>query len=118
MKEVLSTNPQALAVAFMDMASGFLLGMQVRDDAQREELEVAAHSAVQLCAAPVVDPKELDSDESYDESYVASPRRLYAYARVPSRRDLVVVGLARGDANVPLFRAWIRGVAERVGRDS
>jgi hypothetical protein len=74
-----------------------------------------ALAAAQLCSAPRVDGSTYDSEEACDESFVAAARWIHAYARVPTRRDLVVVGLAPGDANLALLRAWIREVAERVG---
>lgn len=117
MKEALASRPDAVALACMDTRSGLLLGIQVRGDVPRDDVEVAAFSAAQLCSAPPAggptdDP---DAEEECDESFVASSRWVHAYARVPSRRDLVVVGLAAGDANLALLRAWIREVADRVG---
>ena len=114
MKDALAARPEAVALACMDTRSGLLLGLQVRGEVPRDDVEVAAFSAVQLCTVPR--PGGLDEgDEVCDESFVASAQWVHAFARVPSRRDLVVVGLAPGNANVALFRAWIRQVAERVG---
>ena len=118
MKEAFSSQSEAVALACMDTRSGLVLGLHVRGDVPRDDVEIAALSAAQLCSAPsTASPlTELDEPEiPCDESFVASTRWVHAYARVPSRRDLVVVGLAPGDANVALLRAWIRKVAERVG---
>ena len=114
-KEALSTRGDAVALACMDTRSGLLLGIQVRGDVPRDDVEVAAFSAAQLCSAPSTGVPTDDAGEDCDESFVASARWVHAYARVPSRRDLVLVGLAPGDANIALLRAWIRQVAERVG---
>ena len=112
MKEELAARPDAVALACMDTRSGLLLGLEVRDDTARDDVEVAALSAAQICSVPA---PEADETEDCDESFVASARWVHAYARVPERRDLVVVGLAPGHANVALLRAWIRRIAERVG---
>lgn len=113
MKEALASRPDAVALACMDTRSGLLLGMHVRGEVPADDVEIAAFSAAQLCSAPAPDTD--DVDEPCDETFVASAHWVHAYARVPNRRDLVVVGLAPGDASVVLLRAWIRQVAERVG---
>lgn len=113
MREELKAKPDAVALACMDTRSGLLLGLEVRPDAARDEVELAALSAAQLCSVPV--PGSEDETEDCDESFVASARWVHAYARVPARRDLIVVGLAPGNANVALLRTWIREIAERVG---
>ncbi|MBX3186721.1 MAG: hypothetical protein KF819_06885 [Labilithrix sp.] len=119
MKEALASRPDAVALACMDTRSGLLLGLQLRgDEVERDDVEIAAFSAAQLCSAPPPPgaDDELDvDDEACDESFVASARWVHAYARVPTRRDLVVVGLAPGDTNVALLRTWIRRIAEQVG---
>lgn len=114
MKEALASRPDAIALACMDTRSGLLLGVQVRGDVARDDVEIAAFSAAQLCSAPATD-SPFGEDEECDESFVASSRWVHAFARVPRQRDLVVVGLAASDANVALLRAWIRKVAEQVG---
>ncbi len=116
MKEALAARSDAVALACMDTRSGLLLGLHVRGDVPRDDVEVAAFAAAQLCSAPpeTVTPAE-EPDETCDESCVVSSHWVHAYARVPSRRDLVVVGLAPGNANLALLRAWIREVAEQVG---
>ena len=121
MSEALATRSDAVALACMDTRSGLVLGIQVRGDVAREDVEVAAFSAAQLCSAPPVAEAEAPpedaviEDEDCDDAFIASARWIHAYARVPTRRELVVVGLAPGDANVALLRAWIREVAEQVG---
>ncbi|MFO0676222.1 MAG: hypothetical protein U0169_06790 [Polyangiaceae bacterium] len=115
MKEALASRPDAVALACMDTRSGFLLGLQVRGDVARDDVEIAAYSAVQLVSAPGTSDDLEGLDEDVDESFVASARWIHAFARVPNQRELVVVGLAPGDANVALLRAWIRQVAGSVG---
>ena len=111
MRDALADRPDAIALACMDMRSGLVLGLQVRADVPRDDVEAAAFSAAQLCTAPSSE----EGDEACDESFVASSHWVHAFARVPARRDLVVVGMAPGDANVALFEAWIRQVAAGVG---
>ena len=105
-KNELAARPDAAALACMDTRSGLLLGLETRDEAVREAVEIAASSASEMCSAP--------DDDACDESFVVSPEWVHAFRRVPRRRDLVLVGVARGDGNVALLRAWIRQVAERV----
>ncbi|MBS2014572.1 MAG: hypothetical protein JST00_16920 [Deltaproteobacteria bacterium] len=118
MREALGARPEAVALACMDTRSGLLLGIQVRGDVPRDDVEIAAYSAAELCTAPSIDDVDTSSGEECDETFVASSRWVHAYARVPTRRDLVVVGLAPGDANVALLRAWIRQVAAQVGPEA
>lgn len=106
MRAELAAEPKAAAVACMDTRSGMLLGLEARAEVARDAVEIAASVAQQLCSGP-------DGDAG-DESFVVSSGWVHAYRRVPRRRDLVVVGVARGDANVALLRAWVRQVAERV----
>lgn len=98
MRSELAARSDAVALACMDTRSGLLLGLEVRPDIG-QDLELEALVAVQ----------------SLDEDLVASARWVHAYARVPAKRDLILVGLAPGDANVALFQEWIRKIAERVG---
>ncbi len=113
-KEELAQRPDVVALACMDTRSGLVLGMEVRDEGERDNVEFATVSATQLCAAP---PSDDDVEEPVDESFVVSQRWVHAYARVPSDRDLVLLGMAPGNANVALFRDWLKHVAERVGPD-
>lgn len=115
MRAELATRSDAVALACMDTRSGLLLGLEVRGNVARDDVEMAAFSAAQICSAPTADD---DEAEDFDESLVASAQWVHAYARVPARRELVVVGLAPGNANVALLRDWIRKIAERVGLEA
>lgn len=115
MLKALAARPDAVALACMDTRSGLVLGMQVRGEVPRDDVESAAYSAAELCSTPSTTSGVDDLDLPSDEAFVVSSRWVHAFARVPARRDLVVVGLAPGDANVALLRAWIRQVAEQVG---
>ena len=118
MEEALSSRPDAVAIACMDTRSGLVLGMQVRGNVPRDDVEVAAYSAAQLCSAPMPGQLLEDQEQTVDESFVASDQWVHAFARVPRRRDLVMVGIAPGDSNIALLRSWIREVAEHVGPDA
>lgn len=115
MMTALASRPDAVALACMDTRSGLVLGMHVRGDVPRDEVESAAFCAAELCSTPDTRGELDDADVPSDEAFVVSSRWVHAFARVPRKRDLVVVGLAPGDANVGLLRAWIRQVAEQVG---
>lgn len=112
MKEALAARSDAVALACMDTRAGLLVGIEVRGDALRDDVELAAFAAADLCAVPS-QGIEGDRDEC-DEAFVSSSRWVHAYARVPGRRELVFVGLAPGDTNIALLRDWIRHVAESV----
>jgi hypothetical protein len=112
LREALDARPEAVALACMDTSSGLLLSLQIRGDVAADDVEMAALSAAELCAVPA--PREEDGDTSCAESFLVSRRWVHAYARVPRRSELVMVGIARGGANVALLRAWLRRVAERV----
>jgi hypothetical protein len=115
-REALGARPEAVALACMDTLSGLLLGLEVQGDVPRGDVELAALSAAQLCSGPLAAQESVEGfDAASDEALVASTEWVHAYARVPTRRDLVVVGLAPGSANLALFREWVRRVAERVG---
>jgi hypothetical protein len=114
MMTALASRPDAVALACMDTRSGLVLGMQLRGEVPRDDVENAAYSAAELCSAPASGALD-DIEAPCDEAFVVSSRWVHAFARVPARRDLVVVGLAPGDTNVALLRAWIRQVAEQVG---
>lgn len=115
MRDALATRPDAVALACMDTRSGLVLGMEVRAEVARDDVELATLSAAEMCSVPHLDGGIGDGMVDTDESFVASSQWVHAYVRVPSRRDLVVVGLAAGDANVALLRAWLREVAAQVG---
>jgi hypothetical protein len=115
MLKALAARPDAVALACMDTRSGLVLGMQLRGEVPRDDVESAAYSAGELCSTPSTSGDCDDVDLPSDEAFVVSSRWVHAFARVPAKRDLVVVGLAPGDANVALLRAWIREVAEQVG---
>jgi len=116
-EEALASHADALALACMDTRSGLLLGIQTRSGVDRDDVELAASSAAHLCVAPA-GTDLYEEDEPSAESFVTSSRWVHAYARVPGNEDLVVVGVAPGDVNVALLRAWIRSVAARVERNA
>ena len=126
MDEALRAGPDALAIACADVQAGFVLGAAARGEAEREAATTAAACAAQLCAMPRV-AEGLDDDESESlvtsdevdasEALVVSSRWIHAFARVANRPDLVVVGVARGDANVALVRDWVKRVAGGLNGD-
>jgi len=107
MDEALRVSPQVMAIACADVRAGFVLGASARENVEREAAANAAACAAQLCAIPRVE------DEARDASgaMVVSPEWVHAYARVRARPELVVVGIARGDANVAQLLDDVRRVA-------
>jgi hypothetical protein len=119
MDEALRVGPDALAIACADVHAGFVIGASARGEAEREAATNAAACAAQICAMPRLSEGRADDDEIQligDEkdasgALVVSSRWIHAYARVEKRPDLVIVGVARGDANVALVLDWVKRVA-------
>ena len=111
MDDALRTGPGALAIACADVRAGFVLGASARGEAEREAATNAAACAAQLCSAPI--EGDMDGLEEHETAgaLVVSSRWIHAYARVAKRPELVVVGVARGDANVVLLLDWVKKVA-------
>lgn len=108
--DALRAGPEAVAIACADVRAGFVLGASARGDEEREAAANAAACAAQLCATPRL---AVDREDEVDGSaaLVVSSRWVHAYARVDDRPELVVVGVARGDANVALLVDWVKKVA-------
>ena len=115
MREALGARPEVAALACMDGRAGMLLGMYVQGDVPRELVELAAFAAPELCTVPRHDE---DVAEACDDAFVASESWVHAFARVPERPDLVMVGVAARGANIALLRAWLGDVARHVGNHS
>lgn len=114
MREALDARPDVEALACMDGSAGLLLGMYVRGDVPRELVELAALSASDLCRSPELDEAST-ADPGCPEAFVASDAWVHAFARVPNRPELLVMGLAPRGANVALLRSWLGEVAGRFG---
>jgi hypothetical protein len=115
MTTALAGKPEVAALACMDGRAGLVIGMYVRGDVPRDLVEIAALSAPQICSAPRAGTHD-DEDEGCPEAFVASDSWVHAFARVPNRPDLVVMGVAQHGTNVTLLRAWVGEVAGQVGR--
>lgn len=109
--DALRGGPDALAIACADVRAGFVLGAAGRGDDEREAATNAAACAAELCAVPDDHDEEMDAAGAL----VVSSTWVHAYARVSERPDLVIVGVARGDANVALLLDWVRRVAGGLG---
>ena len=117
MKDALDARPDVAALACMDGRAGLLLGMFVKGDVPTDMVELAALSAPDLCSAPSLADGGVEPDACPD-AFVASEDWVHAFARVPERPELVVMGLAQRGTNVTLLRAWLGEVAGRVGQVS
>jgi len=112
MDEALRAGPGAVAIACADVRAGFVLGASARGEAEREAATNAAACAAQLCATPALDDESDGSNEAEGTgALVVSARWIHAYARVSRRPELVIVGVAPGDANVALLLDWVKRVA-------
>jgi hypothetical protein len=110
LRDALAERTDVSALACMDGRAGLVLGLYVKGGVARDDVELAVMSAPELCSGPTTD------GDAPCESFVASTAWVHAFARVPARPDLIVVGVAPGGANVTLLRAWLREVAGRVGQ--
>jgi hypothetical protein len=118
MKGALDDRPDVAALACFDGGAGLVLGMYVQGDVPSEVVEMAALSAPELCAVPRLAGGLEEPGELCPEAFVASASWVHAFARVPERPDLVVMGLAHSGTNIALLRAWLGEVAVEVGRSS
>ncbi len=107
MREALVDRPDVAALACMDGSAGLVLGMYVQGDVPHDLVEMAALAGPQL-----------DADGAGDDATVESEPWVHAFARVPNRPDIVVIGVAQRGTNVTLLRAWLGEVAGQVGRAS
>lgn len=118
MKGALDGRPDVAALACFDGGAGLVLGMYVQGDVPSEVVEMAALSAPELCEVPSVAGGWAEEGEACPEAFVASASWVHAFARVPARPDLVVMGLAHSGTNIALLRSWLGEVATKVGRSS
>lgn len=117
MESALDNGPGALAIACADVRAGFVLGASARGEAEREAVTNAAACAAQLCSAPTLGPVEEDEERAALGALVVSAEWTHAFARVARRPELVVVGVARGDAHVGHLLAWVQAVAGTLPAD-
>ncbi len=114
MRAALEKAPDVAALACMDARAGLVLGMYVQGAVPHDMVELAALSAPQLCSAPRGAP--VGSEDDCPAAFVTSDDWIHAFARVPHRPELLVMGLADRNATVALLRAWLGEVAGQVGR--
>jgi hypothetical protein len=93
------------ALGCVEVASGLVLSSSARDAAAREALEQAAQAAVQLCAPP---PLEAYGPINVRETFLVSESSVHVFMRSHVSPRCVLVGVARGDANVALVLAMLR----------
>lgn len=115
MKGALEGRPDVAALACMDGRAGLVLGMYVQGDVARDLVELAAISAPVLCGSPT-DAAGDGPSEVCPDAFVSSDAWVHAFARVPDRPDLIVMGLAERGTNLALLRAWLGEVAGQFGR--
>jgi len=115
LERALEKSPGAVAIACADVHAGLVLGASACGDAERDAVVDAATSASQLCAIPRLSDETGFEEGIATETLVVSNRWVHAYARVNSRPDLVVVGVAPGGTNVGLLLAWVKEVAGGLG---
>ena len=100
-------------LACVDLRTGAVLSASTRDEASRRALEVAAQVALQLCAAPPMESGGR-ADGHLRETFVVSSSAVHVYALSRRRPGCVLVGTARGGANVALVLSSIRALAETL----
>lgn len=114
MLESLDDAPAGAALACIDVRSGFVLDVVGRDVAAREVAAAAAMTASQLCVLPRLDGEDFDPAEA-DEGIFVSPSWVHAFARVPGRPEMVLVGVADASASVALVLAWVKTSCRSLG---
>ncbi len=101
MRQAIASRPEVAAIACVDGQAGLVLGMFLRGAIPQNLVEKAAHAGPELA--------------KFGEAFVTSDEWVHAFARVPNRPGLVVMGVAEAGADVTLLRAWLQEVAEKVG---
>lgn len=109
MDEALRNGPGAVAIACADVRAGFVLGASAFGDAEREAASDAATRVAQLAARPA--PAPAVGAQADTAGALVSSSWIHAYARVSRRPELVVVGVARGEASAELLLDWVKRVA-------
>jgi len=113
LKRALRSRSDALGLGCVDTRKGAILELETKHDVDRGVVELAALSALELCSMPQEGEDGLETVDA-DDVFLASRDWLRAYARVPDDRHLVVVGLASAEANVGLFRSWVKSIAREL----
>jgi len=113
MRDALAARPEVDAIACMDGEAGLVLGMCIQGEASADEVELAAMSAPELARTPRDDG---EPDDEAPEAFVISDTWVHAFARVPARPELILMGLARSSENLSTLRQWLGEIAGRVGR--
>ncbi len=117
MQTALVAKHDVSAVACMDQRFGLLLGVYARTDVATEAVEIAASASASLCSRPDL-LGDGEEPEAADEALCVSGGWVHAFARIPRRPELVLLGVARSGVNIPLLRTWLTEVADRVGREA
>ncbi len=94
---------EVTALACVDGSAGLLLDLYAPE--HDDDAEVISQRLLE-----VLGPRALAADEAYE----IGGDCVHAMVRVPARPELLLVVLARPDANPTTLRAWLRDVAGRV----
>lgn len=98
---------EVTALACVDGSAGLLLDLYA--PAHDDDAEAISQRLLE-----VLHPRALAAEEACTIAHDG----VHAIVRVPKRPDLLLVVLARPDANVSSLRAWLRDVAGRVAQSA
>ena len=114
MLETIDNGPPGAALACIDVRSGFVLDVVGRSEATREVASAAAMTASQLCVLPRLEGEDGESVDA-DEAIFVSSSWVHAFARVPGRPELLLVGVADASASVAVVLAWVKTSCRSLG---
>jgi hypothetical protein len=112
--QVLHLGDEVEAIGAIRVPTATLDASWARDDQARDALDLAAHAAAQIFAAPRL--REED-DEAPREALVVSPSAVHAFVQSALHPTRVIVGIARGGASVGLLLASVRALTGRLEGD-
>lgn len=125
LSEAMSTIPECLASAYIDIASGFLLEVRTVDSHPQEVLDMVAAATADLFQGPNVmvienhfkksrglDPKT--SAHYFQEMIVFSENLVHLFMRTKKYPDHVACFVCRKSANIGMVLAKSRMVVETV----
>lgn len=115
---VQKTVPECIAVGFVDIKTGMLLGFKTVDSHPREIIDlVAAATGDMFQGSNVAAIEQMfrrargvkeDGHHYFQEIIVLSDNLIHVFARCKRNEDLVVVSVCRGSANLGMVLAKTR----------
>jgi hypothetical protein len=118
------TVPECVAVGYVDMKTGMLLGIRTVDSHPQEVIDLVAAATGEVFQGPNVTAIERlfkqgrgikdDGHHYFQEIIVLSDNLIHVFQRAKRNEDLVLVTVTRASANLGLVIAKARGALSGV----